>query len=103
LPPNRWRGACLETPRAAAIRFQIQPVCQGKRDTFSEQRLIAPRALGSLSDRPQVSEVFHLHGRRVKRVRQCLEPARRLLDPGVRVLHLITSSSQEPAELGPQR
>ncbi len=79
------------------------PVCPGGRDALGQQRFIAPRTFGGLGYGPQVSKVFHLCGLRVERVRECLEPARRFLDLGVGVLHLITSSSQEPVELGPER
>jgi hypothetical protein len=37
---------------------------------------------------------------RVEFVGECLDPARRFLDLGICVLHVITSSSKEPVELG---
>jgi hypothetical protein len=65
----------------------------GQRHALSEQRLISPGALGGLGDGAQVGEVFHAYRFRVEFVGECLEPARRFLDLGICVLHVITSSS----------
>jgi hypothetical protein len=48
-------------------------------------------------------EVFHVRRFRIEFIGECLEPPGGLLDLGVCVLHVITSSSQEPVKLGPQR
>jgi hypothetical protein len=79
------------------------PVRPGQRHALGEQCLISPGALGGFGDGTQVGEVFNACRFRVEFIGQCLEPARRFLDLGICVLHVITSSSKEPVEPGLQR
>jgi hypothetical protein len=95
LPPNRWRAACLDTPKAAAIRFQLRPCARACATRSVSNRLIPPGTFGSLGDCAQVGEVFHARRFRIEFIGECLEPAGGLLDLGVCVLHVITSSSEE--------
>jgi hypothetical protein len=79
------------------------PVCAGTCDTLGKHCLMLPRPIGCLSDRPQISEILDSCRVWVAFFSECLEPVRSFLDLSVRVLHTITSSSEEPVELSLER